>query len=161
MKNGIIILLIISSLASCKKKENKDINDYPHFTTQQILDSVGFDYEEKYVVFVGPDKTNDTVIFHADHTITEIKHGKDTIIFKVAITSKDTTILNNNQPFRRFYFYFSAPIDTLRYVEFAPANTLFFFMPKIIEGKIELLQPTKSSNIVSNVNLYFYKASEL
>ena len=80
MKYALILLAIICAIG-CKKKKT-DINDYPHMTSQQIWDSIGFKYERKYLIY---DHVNThpygAMIIHSDKSISEFT-DLDTITYK-------------------------------------------------------------------------------
>lgn len=72
MKNVLICLALIGCFGCHKSPKNPQ--DYPHLTSQQIWDSIGFIYEKKYFAFVDNHYNlyRDTIVFHSNHTITEI-----------------------------------------------------------------------------------------
>ena len=119
MKIIITILLSIIILSSCHKSANTNPQDYPHLSSAQIWDSIGFKYEKKYWLSgssSGGNFTGDTIIVHLNNTVTEIFHTSsitypfnyraiDTVLF-------DTTtngIVND----REIRLYFNKITDTI------------------------------------------------
>lgn len=91
----LIMFCLLFSILGCKKKSNTIIpnpQDYPHFTFQQIWDSIGFQFEKKY--WTGT-FYNDTIVFHSDYSVTEYCHtyyAGDSLKFQCYFSSLDTAI---------------------------------------------------------------------
>lgn len=116
MKKLSLILLVV--LCCCKKSTTvNNPQNYVHFTFQQIWDSLGFVYEQKYWI----PYNNDTLIFHSDNSITEVGYDIfrmkfDTANFNVHVIGVDTEILTNMYPkaqyTRQIYLWYIRIGDT-------------------------------------------------
>lgn len=117
MKN-IILLFVLLMVAGCKKSKNDDPNDYVHLTSQQVIDSVHFYYEKKYVTYT-PDPisySNDTLIFHSDNSVTE-KISSDSVVFLPTIIAYDSSLHYPQEPAgvynRYLIMIYTSPITVL------------------------------------------------
>lgn len=132
MKRVILISTLAIIIFSCtKSKNNSNPQDYVHFTQSQIWDSIGFKYETKYLIRKsGNTDYNDTVIFHADNTITEL-YIHDTIRFSTPFYGVDTAIHYVSDPAgvygRQLLLYFIPKVDTI-YYKANNAYALDFFL---------------------------------
>ncbi len=91
---NLLICCLFFTVLGCKKKSNTILNpqDYPHFTFQQIWDSIGFQFEKKY--WTGA-FYNDTIVVHSDYSVTEYCHTYyygDSLKFQCYFSALDTAI---------------------------------------------------------------------
>lgn len=116
MKNTLIAITVLL-LCACHKSHTAGPQDYTHLTSQQIWDSIGFKPEVRYGVYLlNATTTSDTIICHADKSITEIVHG-DTIVFSAPYFGTDTAIHYAVDPTGKYSRYLSftylPQIDTI------------------------------------------------
>jgi hypothetical protein len=90
MKNFLFLFAFLIAFG-CRKQENTVTSPVitSHFSSQQVWDSVGFKYEKKYWASMPP--RPDTLIFHMDHTVTEIWMGSS-VTFKIDFIGSDSSV---------------------------------------------------------------------
>ncbi len=118
MKTLLLITATICLFSSCHKSASNP-QDYPHLSSSQIWDSIGFKYEKKYWIAGSSISGNlypDTIVVHSNNTITETfqsysinyafnYRAVDTILF-------DTTVSFGVTPYRRLLLYCNQISDT-------------------------------------------------
>jgi len=116
MKKLLFIFFVL--FYACTKSKQNNPQNYVHLTQQQIWDSLGFVYENKYWIS-SEDMIEgyDTIIFHQNNTITEINKIGSSIVFSFSYIGIDTSIHLITEPngiySRQIYLMFYPITDTI------------------------------------------------